>query len=255
MVGILFCRQDSAHRVGKDRSHPLLDVFVLAPLGMPPVGDAFDGLRVLGVEQALLGPGGRVRSVFREADVPVELHERQAPPCGEAPYGGVVGRPRVVPVGAEDDDGGFTRFRAVVLRFRVVLQGVTLALVAFDDVIERRGVVASVERRRVIGVLLFQAARGRDVAVVDLHDDQRIHLVQLPGVPERALGHPVGRVGDRLAADGPVERPGVQLPASDFEPAVLRRGERGPGEEDRIFRVLLRCGVSPCEGQRKQQCQ
>ena len=51
MVGILFCRQDSAHRVGKDRSHPLLDVFVLAPLGMPPVGDAFDGLRVLGVSR------------------------------------------------------------------------------------------------------------------------------------------------------------------------------------------------------------
>ena len=222
---------------------------------MPSVGHPFDGLRVLGVEQALLGSGGRVRGVFREADVRVELHERKAPPCGEAPYGGVIGRPRVVPVGAEDDDGRLARFRAVVLRLRVVLQRVAFAEIAFDDVVERRGVVAPVERRRVIGVFLFQAARGGDVAVVDLHDDQCVQRVQFPGTPEPAFGHPVGGVGDRLAADGPVERPGLQLPAADFEPAVLRRGEGGSGEEDRIFRVLLRRGMPPQQGQRKQQCQ
>ena len=226
-----------------------------APLGMPSVGYPFDGLRVLGVEEALLGAGSRIGRLHRKADVRIELHKRQSPSGCEPPYGGVVGHPRVVPVGAEDDDRRFAGFRAVVFRFRVVLECIAFAEIAFDHVVERRGVVAPVEGGRVVGVLRFQSARTGHVAVVDLHDDESVEVVQLFGTPECAFGHAVGGVGDRFAADGPVDRTGAQLPAADLEPAVLRRCERGSGEEDVIFQVVLCRGVSAQQEQRKQQSQ
>src|SRR5690606_32755744 len=203
--------------VGENGGHALLDVGILAALGMPAVGDAAGFLGVGGVEQADLFAGDRMRGILGEADVFVELDHGQTPLGSELADGGVVGHAGVVPMRAEDDDGGLAGLGLVEAGLGVVAQGVALGQVALDDVVVGGGVVGLVEGRLVVGPGRLELRGVKDVLVVHLHDDEGVHGLQFFRRVERALGHAVGGVGDGLAADGAVDGGDAETAAAHLE--------------------------------------
>ena len=217
-------------------SHFLLYVLLFSAQRVPPECNVV----------YLLGVGGildtRLSTVFvyhfaGEAYIIVPFDEQQLPAFGQFPDALVVRDAGIVPVGTQDNRGGFVVLGLVIFRVGVVFQVVAVGFVSLDYIVIRRVVLLNVGVC-VVFVILFDAGCAGYVLVVYMHDDECVGAFEFFVGVKPVVEHIGGGVFNGVARYGFVHGLGVEGVAHQFEPPVLGDCKRGPGKQEVVFIFL-----------------